>query len=616
MGKNSWTRREVIGAVSGAGVSLLFRPPLGAQESASRRRELYYGADRPLSRAIELRAGPLDMVFEPELAFLRYVRRGEVELIRGVFSPVRDRNWGTVSPHVSKLKVETAGNSFQVSFDVDCIEGPIDFFWKGTLSGSGDGVVQFRMEGEARSTFLRNRIGFCILHPIAGCAGEPCAVEKVDGSKLEGRFPDLISPHQPFMDMRAISHGGDDGVEVRFEGDTFEMEDQRNWTDASYKTYCTPLALPYPVEVRKGTRIAQSVTIRAKGSKRHVARVASPEVLVTVDEGRRTGIPPIGFGVAADEEQLSATERVKALRPAHLRVDLKLGEPGYRELLKRAAAEAKAVGAKLEVAIFLTNSAEEELGELVAAQPDVARWLVMHVDEKSTSGKWVRLARRHLRGKVGGGTNANFTELNRERPPEGVMDVVCYSANPQVHAFDNRSLIETFEGIRHTVRTARQFIGKAELAVTPVTLKARFNPVATSAETAPASADVRQKSLFGAGWTLGNLQALMESGVDSLTYYETHGPRGLLNDGAFPLYHVFADLGEFAGGEVLATTTSKPLDVVAMTLRIASRTRMMMANLGPDVQHVRVAAPPFGPRVRIHRMDEHNAAEAMRNPER
>ncbi|MCP5114888.1 MAG: hypothetical protein GY953_29000 [bacterium] len=628
-----WTRREAIGVVAGAGASLILRPSWGAPGSPLGRREIYYGADKPSARQIALRAGPLDMVLEPELAFLRYIRRGEVEFIRGIFSPVRDRNWGTVSPRVSRLRVETAGDGFQVSFDVNCVEDPIDFFWKGTITGEGTGAVQFRMEGEARSTFLRNRIGFCILHPITECAGEPCVVETVDGSTQAGKFPDFISPHQPFMNMRAISHGGDNGVEVRFEGEVFEMEDQRNWTDASYKTYCTPLELPFPVEVKKGTRIAQAVTVRAKGKARPAVRAASPEVTIEVDRTRRVTVPSVGFGVAAEEEPLRAVDRVRQLRPAHLRVDLKLGEPGYRDLLRRASAEAASVGASLEAAVFVTDAADEELRGLAALKPKVARWLVMHADKKSTGERWVRLARKYLRGKVGGGTNANFTELNRERPPEGLMDVVCYSASPQVHAFDNRSLAETFEGLRHTVRTARQFIGDADLAVTPVTLKPRFNPVATAAESTvggklPSSVDPRQMSLFGAAWTLGSLQALIESGVESLTYYETHGWRGLMSGGrpmpdqfpdapgVFPLYHVFRDLAEFAGGEVAMTKSSRPLDVVAMTLHKQSWSRLMMANLGGEVQHVRVADSPVGSSVRIHRMDEHNAMEAMRDPER
>ena len=51
-----------------------------------------------------------------------------------------------------------------------------------------------------------------------------------------------------------------------FEGDVFETEDQRNWTDASYKTYSTPLSITYPVTIEKGTRIYQRVSLSVDGS--------------------------------------------------------------------------------------------------------------------------------------------------------------------------------------------------------------------------------------------------------------------------------------------------------------------------------------------------------------
>ena len=51
-----------------------------------------------------------------------------------------------------------------------------------------------------------------------------------------------------------------------FNGETFEMEDQRNWTDASFKTYCTPLSLPYPIKIIKGTTIKQSIKIFLKNN--------------------------------------------------------------------------------------------------------------------------------------------------------------------------------------------------------------------------------------------------------------------------------------------------------------------------------------------------------------
>ena len=40
---------------------------------------------------------------------------------------------------------------------------------------------------------------------------------------------------------------------VAFDGDIFEMEDQRNWTDASYKIYSTPLRLPFPCRCAAAT---------------------------------------------------------------------------------------------------------------------------------------------------------------------------------------------------------------------------------------------------------------------------------------------------------------------------------------------------------------------------
>ena len=47
-----------------------------------------------------------------------------------------------------------------------------------------------------------------------------------------------------------------------FEGDLFEMEDQRNWTDGSFKTYSTPLALLLAEGGEPGQAIRQRVMMR------------------------------------------------------------------------------------------------------------------------------------------------------------------------------------------------------------------------------------------------------------------------------------------------------------------------------------------------------------------
>jgi hypothetical protein len=75
----------------------------------------------------------------------------------------------------------------------------------------------------------------------------------VHGVYPGGRFPAVSS----------LTIEASDEVPVRFdfEGDLFEMEDQRNWTDASFKTYCTPFALPWPKEAHPGLRFHPRVMI-------------------------------------------------------------------------------------------------------------------------------------------------------------------------------------------------------------------------------------------------------------------------------------------------------------------------------------------------------------------
>jgi hypothetical protein len=590
------------------------------------------------------------MIFETRNAFLRYIRLDDREILRGIYVAVRDRNWGTVAPKIFNLKTEIDGASFQLHFDVECKEGDIDFRWQGGITGSEQGSVEFSMNGTARSPFKRNRLGFAVLHPIRECAGQPCKVEKVDGTSEEGVFPRFVSPQQPFKDMRAISHQVVSGVTARvaFEGEIFEMEDQRNWTDASYKTYCTPLSLPYPVEVPLGTRVTQMVKLRLDGwipSKQH-ARGNFPQVRLTSGV-TALPVPLIGLGVASHGEPLTRREkeRLKALNLSHLRVDLKLAEDSYKPMLKRATAEAKDLSVSLEMALFLSDSAEAELKgllkEITGSKPWVSSWLIFQTKEKSTQESAVRLARHILssydpKAKFGAGTNAYFAEFNRGRPPVEALDLASYSINPQVHAYDNATLVETLDAQRDTAESARHFVGKLPLAISPITLRPRFNPNATGTqveappEALPSQVDARQMSLFGGVWTLASIKNLGASGASSLTYYETSGWRGVMEREAgcalprqfrsiagavFPLYHVLADLGEFKSGYLLPCTSSDALSVEGLVLQKGNRSCLLLANLGPKLQQVTIIDSKLGEYVRVKRLDESSAEEAMRSPE-
>ncbi|MFP3896635.1 MAG: hypothetical protein ACLFV5_07360, partial [Anaerolineales bacterium] len=603
---------------------------------------LYHGRERPPTRRRSLRAGPLTLLFEEDATMggaLRHIKLGDREILRRVYVAVRDRHWGTVPSTLSDVDVEAGDDSFRITFQVENVAGEINFFWRGTIAGDDRGTVTFIMDGRARSTFLRNRIGLCVLHPM-GLAGQPCLVEHADGSLEEGEFPTYIAPHQPFQEMRAISHQVAPGVRamVRVEGDVFEMEDQRNWTDASYKTYSTPLALPAPVEIEEGTRICQSIILRLEGmSAKGWAAVPSKEPpSFAVADASTHPLPQIGLAMAGHGQPLTEKEcgRLRALHPSHLRANLHLTDPDYGAILQRATVEAWALNAPLEMALFLPEAPAGELGDLVkrleTLHPPVCRWLVFQQGAPTTPERAVRLVREHLadyapRARFGGGTDRYFTELNRNRPPVEALDLVCYSLNPQVHAFDGLSLVEALRTQAVTVESARRFVGNLPLVVGPITLRPRSNP--HTGETL--AGDPRQVSLLGAGWTAGSLKYVAEGGAYGVTYYETTGWRGVMEreksqdrsnafpsipGAVYPLYHVLADVAAYAGGCIVPSASSDRLRVDGLALEKGGRRRILLANLGPDPRRVTVRGlGDDGAAVR--HLDETNVEEAMVDPE-
>ena len=608
------------------------------------RRVLWYGVDEPLPEQIVLRAGPLSLSYTA--GDLRSIRLGDRVVLDRIYVAVRDHNWGTVPATLSDVRMHVSDDAFQIAYTAMHRQGPIAFGWSGTITGSTHGTIVFEMDGVAQSTFLKNRIGLCVLHPMRTYAGAACQIEHVDGTVTDGVFPAFIAPYPPFTKIRAIRSMINPGVQVvvRFSGDVFEMEDQRNWTDASFKTYSTPLDWPYPVEVPAGTRIVQSVTLTLSG-----ANVPVPDtdesLTVTFDRHAARPLPQLGLGSASHGQPLSDREmmRLAALNLAHLRVDLVLAEPEHAGVLRRAADEARALNVPLEVALTLSDNADDELRAFVALlvllRPSICRWLIFHAHEKATPARWIDLARSYLTAydphvPVGAGAAAYFTELNRFRPPAEALDFVCYSLNPQVHAFDNASLVETLAGQAATVASARHVYPDHPVAVTPITLKPRFNPDATAPDPAPApgelpwQVDARQMSLFGAGWTLGSIKHMAERGAASVTYYETSGWRGVMETkhgspvperfhsipgAVFPLYYVLADVSAFAGGEVLPSVSSHPFLVESLALHMDGRTRILLANFSDTPQAVAVQGMPEHGRVR--RLDETTVVHALQSPE-
>jgi hypothetical protein len=564
---------------------------------------------------IPLRAGPLTLAFDR--GELRWLRLGEREVLRAIYVAVRPPTWETVPAELEDVRVEAGPDAFRLRFHARHREGPLWFEWDGHLDGDANGRVRFEMEGVACSTFLRNRIGLCVLHPVSGCAGRGCKIDKADGTALSDAFPRRVSPHQPFLDVRALRHEVAPGVEaeVRFEGEVFETEDQRNWSDASFKTYSTPLALALPVEVREGEQIRQAVTLSLHGADAVEGARLSEEaaggwlsngvVRVALDPGTSWEVPRLGMGLGASRKAAAAVESWRAFAPTHLRVDVRLARPGWRDDLAAASESALAGATRLEVAAFVSA---EKTGEELKALADAAEsrgapvdaWLVFDAATGTTTPELARHAREILLPRpaatgspalLGGGSDVCFAELNRQRDAASELDLVTLAVNPQVHAFDDATLVENTTSLGWIAETIRAFAPDAPLALSPVTLRARPD------------ADSRQTTSFAAGWTLGLLAAAAEAGFARLTLFELEGPAGVMEAGRpFPVGRVLADLAELTrsspAARVIAARPEDPWRCLALAAEAAGRLRVYLFNPPSRSQDLVVAGLPAEARVR------------------
>ncbi|MBZ0295935.1 MAG: hypothetical protein K8L99_25470, partial [Anaerolineae bacterium] len=340
-------------------------------------------------------------------------------------------------------------------------------------------------------------------------------------------------------------------------------------------------------------------------------------------------------------ESLTArqVELLKLLYPAHLRIDLS-ENCDIATVLEQVWTEAEALGAEIEIALHLGSDATSRLARLRETADALqihGRLLIFDTESPSTSHDMIKAARAAFADypytlPIGGGTNAYFTELNRSRPQAEALDWVAFSVNPQVHAFDNDSLVETLPILATIVDNARVIAAGKPIAVSPLTLKPRWNPSATTpvesttqSQGLPTQVDVRQMSLFGAGWTLGSLAYLVQA--DSLTFFETTGCLGLMQRSeatltdqfpapsgvVYPMYHVFAAMAEFAGGEQATLWSSDPLQSNGLVLRKDGRLRLLLANHRPTA--IKVTVSGLKGEFQLTSLDESTGDEAMHTPE-
>lgn len=564
---------------------------------------------------------PRDLVTPPTAltvagAGVERLRHGSNTVLAGLAVVVRDRNWGTVPARVLRHEISGDRHRQRLEVDVRHTRGEVDFAWSGRFEIT-PGRLEARFDGEALADFHRNRIGWCLLHPLS-LAGTEVAVRTVSGERISAEFPQRIAPHQPLLSISSLSYRADGTeVHIELEGEEFETEDQRNWTDPSYKTYSTPLDRPFPVLVRAGERLRQRVVIHMTGDGTDADPTPSRDSPETIKLGPARPAPRLGLSYPMTRALDPAERRLFTLaQPDFLHVELDAADPGWPALLRAAAGEASRLAGALEAAVVTPGIAELEpvLVALRALGDRVRAVSVFDALSHVSTGGLVARARAMLDGvRVGGGTRAHFAELNRATElPLDILDAVGYSITPQMHADDRGTVRDTLLAQPATVRDARVIAGRRSVQVGPLGFRARFNAVATGPEPPepagqlPAAVDPRQASVFGAAWTVGALAALAEA--DTVVLYDVVGRRGLMGrvdepthpgfpaspGRPFPVWQVLAALRATAaagnGPGHLRVAPQRP-GVAAVVLSHPPAECLLLANLRDEPVELAVEVP-------------------------
>ncbi|SCY65451.1 hypothetical protein SAMN05660710_02215 [Paracoccus tibetensis] len=506
---------------------------------------------------------------------------GGVEVLRGLTCPVRNADWGTYLTETVSEQLDTARYARRFTDSDKTFDGALDVKLDEVSPGAG------RLVAEVSFTFRRaarvNRVGFTLLHPLRGVVGQPLTLRHPGGGISEAAFPSRVSPAQPALDIAGLAHVVQGvAVEIAMEGEVFEMEDQRNWSDASFKTYCRPLSLPFPYGVAAGETVRQRIVLTVRQTGEETGRkpdapaaprsVRMPQVMLAHESGLSdraalAAFPGVPVLLRLTPDTPQAELESLAARPGTALEIVFEDLPGLQSLIARA---------RMAGLMPLRVTALPRL------------WLKSH----QPSGPWpegprpeaaLPLLRAGFPGRpVGGGSLTNFTELNRARPDPETVDFVTFGNTALVHAADDLSVWQTLEALPDIFRTAQDIAGGKPLHLGLLSIGMRSNPYGDGVAANPqrlrlpmAQDDPRQGTGFAAAYAVAVLAGAAVAGVESLALAMPDGPLGATG----PLADVVRTAAALAGQEVQIARTGGVVVVDAGGSGLAANCTGSVANV-------------------------------------
>ncbi len=449
----------------------------------------------------------------------RKLKTGGQEFIQRIYFAVRDEQWRNVSFALKKISEQSSNEAFSCTHEMLFSAGSIKFNVNIFFSIEKNNIT-IEANGKALCAFNKNRIGFC-LHLPATLKATDCIVTHLDHTTTVSSFPFFVSPHQPFKNISAIEwEKNGKRIKIVLEGDVFEMEDQRNWTDASYKIYSTPLEIPFPAEVKKGEKFYQKISIMLSGEKQSDPINNKLETLPS----ETVACPALGIvepGVIAGGENILSEK--SDLPFSHYRIDFHLYDTNWKTSSLPGILRAAALHLPVYAVVYFSGNFLLQAKEFIAFIHSFKSVFIHSVCLLPAENFVLRddvlqalvsvMRQSFSKAAVGGGTDANFAQLNRSRPDPSLLDFICYSVQPQEHAADALSIIENIQGQLPTVQTAKTFSANKEVHISALSFFKRFNANVTSVWKDKIETYEHKGSCFEAAWFVASLHQLIVAGA-------------------------------------------------------------------------------------------------------
>jgi hypothetical protein len=485
---------------------------------------------------------------------IRNIRYEGVQIIDLLYTAIRPSDWSTLKSDEYAADLKISGKDYEITI-TESFTSTLVATTKVILSAGNTFSVEYELKGLAE--YSVNRWGICFCLDTADWMGasvlssgnsysllRDISPQRVVDGVVQGLFPESHEMQFIAADQRYLN--------VVSNGKVLEAEDQRNWTDNTYKIYSGSLKEPRPFTTSAGSSWKQKVNFEVGVPKQNSADPT--KILVREIEA----LPSIGLQFNSDP-LLTPDDLEKALvllEIDHLRVN-------SESLTPQKIATTASNGLILETALLSSNQNEilkAEVVQLSERVPAGSRLLIQREGREVVEA--TDLPKNESLNTYIPGTDAYLVDLHREKFE--FTNSVSYSITPTVHSTDTETIFKTLSTQKESIEFAQKYLAP-QVFLSPITFSTRGNPETGHSRDqrinfADLDSAMHIRKIEGAAWTLGSIHAVASAGAFSGSWHELFGEYGIIysQSGAIkfsPVFHAISALGAHHAHQVTIATS-------------------------------------------------------------